>query len=86
MSAALDSRDALPATDDGPRRLVCLVLDDVHSVALGNEPVRTPEGEVVGRMTSGGQGFTTGASIAYAWVRVKCARSSGAAPSRSRSR
>jgi 4-methylaminobutanoate oxidase (formaldehyde-forming) len=61
-------RDALPPAEGGPQRLVCLVLDDVRSVALGNEPVRTPDGEVVGRVTSGGQGFTTGESIAYAWV------------------
>jgi 4-methylaminobutanoate oxidase (formaldehyde-forming) len=61
-------RDALPPTEGGSHRLVCLVLDDVRSVALGNEPVRTPDGEVVGRVTSGGQGFTTGESIAYAWV------------------
>ena len=27
-----------------------------------------PDGEVVGRVTSGGQGFTTGESIAYAWI------------------
>ena len=52
-------RDALPPAEGGPHRLVCLVLDDVRSVALGNEPVRTPDGEVVGRVTSGGQGFTT---------------------------
>ena len=37
----------------------CLVLDDVRSVALGNEPVRTTGGEVVGRVTSGGLGFTS---------------------------
>ena len=65
-------RDALPPAEGGPQRLVCLVLDDVRSVALGNEPVRTPDGEVVGRVTSGGQGFTTGESIAYAWVPAAC--------------
>jgi 4-methylaminobutanoate oxidase (formaldehyde-forming) len=47
------------------RRLSCLVLDDPRAVALGNEPVRA-EGRVVGRVTSGGYGYTVGRSIAYA--------------------
>jgi 4-methylaminobutanoate oxidase (formaldehyde-forming) len=47
------------------RRLACLVLDDPRSVALGNEPVRV-EGEVVGRVTSGGYGFAVERSIAFA--------------------
>jgi 4-methylaminobutanoate oxidase (formaldehyde-forming) len=60
-------RDALMAARaTGPRkRLRCLVLDDPRSVCLGNEPVRV-EGSVVGRVTSGGYGFTVGRSIAYA--------------------
>ena len=37
--------------------LRCLVLDDPRAVALGNEPVRVG-GEVVGRVTSGGYGYT----------------------------
>jgi 4-methylaminobutanoate oxidase (formaldehyde-forming) len=49
------------------RRLVCLVLEDPRSVALGNEPVRVGE-EVVGRVTSGGFGYTVQRSIAYAYV------------------
>jgi glycine cleavage system aminomethyltransferase T/glycine/D-amino acid oxidase-like deaminating enzyme len=58
-------------TDAGPpvagRRLRCLVLEDPRSVALGNEPVRVDE-EVVGRVTSGGYGYTVERSIAYAYV------------------
>jgi glycine cleavage system aminomethyltransferase T len=38
-------------------------------VALGSEPVRI-EGEPVGRVTSGGYGYTVGRSIAYAYVPV----------------
>ena len=53
--------------DGGRQRLCCLVLADVHSVALGNEPVKVDD-EVVGRVTSGGLGYTLGASIAYAWL------------------
>jgi glycine cleavage system aminomethyltransferase T/glycine/D-amino acid oxidase-like deaminating enzyme len=50
-----------------PRRLRCLVLDDPLDVCLGNEPVRV-EGEIVGRVTSGGQGFAVERSIAYAYL------------------
>jgi glycine cleavage system aminomethyltransferase T len=52
----------------GPRkRLRCLVLDDPRAVCLGNEPVRIG-GEIVGRVTSGGYGFSVGRSIAYAYL------------------
>jgi 4-methylaminobutanoate oxidase (formaldehyde-forming) len=36
-------------------------------VALGSEPVRI-DGAAVGRVTSGGYGYTVGRSIAYAYV------------------
>jgi glycine cleavage system aminomethyltransferase T/glycine/D-amino acid oxidase-like deaminating enzyme len=49
------------------RRLVCVVLEDPRSVALGNEPVAVG-GDVVGRVTTGGYGYTVGRSIAYAYV------------------
>jgi glycine cleavage system aminomethyltransferase T/glycine/D-amino acid oxidase-like deaminating enzyme len=49
------------------RRLRCLVLEDPRSVALGNEPVRVNE-DVVGRVTSGGYGYTVQRSIAYAYL------------------
>jgi 4-methylaminobutanoate oxidase (formaldehyde-forming) len=52
----------------GPeRRLCCLVLEDPRSVALGNEPVRVADA-VVGRVTSGGYGYTVARSIAYAYL------------------
>ena len=62
-------RDALVAARaSGPRkRLRCLVLDDPRSVALGNEPVRV-NGEIVGRVTSGGYGFAVERSISYAYL------------------
>jgi glycine cleavage system aminomethyltransferase T/glycine/D-amino acid oxidase-like deaminating enzyme len=62
-------RDALVAAREaGPRkRLVCLVIDDPRSVALGNEPVRI-DGQIVGRVTSGGYGFAVERSIAYAYL------------------
>jgi glycine cleavage system T protein len=49
------------------RRLACLMLADPRSSTLGNEPVRA-EGDVVARVTSGGIGYTVGASIAYAYL------------------
>jgi 4-methylaminobutanoate oxidase (formaldehyde-forming) len=49
------------------RRLRCLVLADPRSVALGNEPVRV-DGEIVGRVTSGGYGYSVERSIAYAYL------------------
>jgi glycine cleavage system aminomethyltransferase T/glycine/D-amino acid oxidase-like deaminating enzyme len=60
-------RDALLKRAEPTRLLVCLVLDDARSVALGSEPVRV-DGEVVGRVTSGGYGYTVERSIAYAYV------------------
>jgi glycine cleavage system T protein len=48
-------------------RLVCLVLEDPRSVALGEEPVRV-DGRIVGRVTSGGYGYTVERSIAYAYL------------------
>ena len=47
--------------------LRCLTLEDPRAVALGSEPVRV-EGELVGRVTSGGYGYTVERSIAYAYV------------------
>ena len=63
-------------SDTGPaapsRRLRCLVLEDPRSVALGNEPVRV-EGEISGRVTSGGYGYTVERSIAYAYLPTEIA-------------
>ncbi len=52
------------------RRLCCLVLDEPLAVALGNEPIRVGDA-VVGRVTSGGYGFTVGASIGYGYLPVE---------------
>jgi glycine cleavage system aminomethyltransferase T/glycine/D-amino acid oxidase-like deaminating enzyme len=48
------------------RKLCCLVLAEPRAVALGNEPVRIAGAGVVGRVTSGGYGYTVARSIAYA--------------------
>ena len=60
-------REALIQNEDPPRRLACITLADPRSVALGSEPVRI-DGAIVGRVTSGGYGYTVQRSIAYAYV------------------
>jgi glycine cleavage system aminomethyltransferase T len=60
-------RDALLERSEPARGLVCVVLDDPRSVALGSEPVRI-DGDIAGRVTSGGYGYTLERSIAYAYV------------------
>jgi 4-methylaminobutanoate oxidase (formaldehyde-forming) len=64
-------RDALrSARAEGlTRRLRAIVLADTHLLVLGNEPVRL-DGEIVGRVTSGGYGYSVAASIAYAYVPI----------------
>ena len=56
-----------------PERLLrCLVLEDPRSVALGNEPVRI-DGQIAGRVTSGGYGYAVQRSIAYAYLPAEVA-------------
>jgi glycine cleavage system aminomethyltransferase T/glycine/D-amino acid oxidase-like deaminating enzyme len=56
-----------------PERLLrCLVLEDPRSVVLGNEPVRI-DGQIVGRVTSGGYGYAVQRSIAYAYLPAEVA-------------
>ncbi len=60
-------REALAAAPQPARLLRCLVLDDPRAVALGSEPVRVGDA-LVGRVTSGGYGYTVERSIAYAYL------------------
>jgi glycine cleavage system aminomethyltransferase T/glycine/D-amino acid oxidase-like deaminating enzyme len=60
-------RDALLAEPEPDSVLRCLTLDDPRAVALGSEPVRVGD-ELVGRVTSGGYGYTVDRSIAYAYL------------------
>ncbi len=56
------------ARERGPRAsLCCLTLEDPLSVALGNEPVRVG-GQIAGRVTTGGYGYSVRSSIAYAYL------------------
>ncbi len=60
-------RDALTQAAEPARLLRCLTLEDPRAVALGSEPVRVGT-ELVGRVTSGGYGYTIARSIAYAYL------------------
>ena len=62
LDALLEQRDSGPT-----RRLRCLVLDEPRAIAFGDEPVSI-EGEVSGRVTSGGFGHRVGKSIAFAYL------------------
>jgi glycine cleavage system T protein len=62
-------RAALELAAPLERKLCCLVLDDPRAVALGSEPVRVGDA-LVGRVTSGGYGYTVDRSIAYAYLPV----------------
>jgi len=64
-------REALLATSDAPRRrLSCLRLEYPEHVVMGKEPVLRGN-EVVGYVTSAGFGYSTGESLAYAWLPVE---------------
>ena len=58
------------------RRLRAITLADPRAVALGNEPVRAG-GEILGRVTSGGYGYTIAHSIAYAYLPAELADGAG---------
>jgi 4-methylaminobutanoate oxidase (formaldehyde-forming) len=66
-----EGREALLAAKQGglARRLRTIVLDDPAQVVIGSEPVRCGT-QVVGRVTSGGFGYTVASSIALAYLPV----------------
>ncbi len=64
---AFIGHDALERAGEPARRLACLVLEEPRSIVLGSEPVRF-EGQAVGRVTSGGYGYSVESSIAYAYL------------------
>ena len=49
------------------RALVGILIDDIRQVPLGNEPIRV-NGEIVGRVKTGGQGYTLNKAIGYAYL------------------
>jgi glycine cleavage system aminomethyltransferase T/glycine/D-amino acid oxidase-like deaminating enzyme len=64
-------RDALTAARQVglSRKLRPIVLADARRWVLGSEPVRIDDA-IVGRVTSGGYGYTVDASIAYAYLPI----------------
>ncbi|MGI9058724.1 MAG: GcvT family protein [Ktedonobacteraceae bacterium] len=54
------------------RKLCCLTLDNPSAVALGGEPILDGE-RVVGRVTSGGYGYTVRQSISYGYLPIEYA-------------
>lgn len=63
------AREALVARKAvGPdRRLVCVLLDDHTAWVTGGEALLVA-GETVGRVTSGGYGYTVARSLAFGWL------------------
>jgi 4-methylaminobutanoate oxidase (formaldehyde-forming) len=64
---AFVGREALVSRADPERLLRCLTLEDPRAIALGSEPVRVGD-DPIGRVTSGGYGYTVEKSIAYAYL------------------
>jgi 4-methylaminobutanoate oxidase (formaldehyde-forming) len=68
-------RDALVATQGKEtKKLVALHFDDIRRVPLGNEPIRIGD-DIVGRIKSGGQGFTIGKAIGYGYLPIEHSQS-----------
>lgn len=63
--AALESAKAEGVT----RKLCCLMVDEPDAVALGGEPLLDGQ-RVLGRVTSGGYGYTVRQSIAYGYLPI----------------
>ena len=55
------------AKENQKRKLVAITFDDITSVPFGSEPIRI-DNKIVGRIKSGGQGYTINKAIAYAYL------------------
>jgi glycine cleavage system aminomethyltransferase T len=60
-------QSAVQASGNPSRQLSCLRLDDPRNVVMGKEPVLHDD-RVVGYITSAGFGYSTGESLAYAYL------------------
>jgi len=58
---------AIAAKESQQRKLVAITFDDITAVPFGSEPIRI-NGSIRGRIKSGGQGYTIGKAIAYAYL------------------
>ena len=65
--SAFIGKEALLADPHPKRALVVITFDDLRQTPLGNEPIRA-NGEIIGRIKSGGQGYTIRKGIGYAYL------------------
>jgi len=61
---------AIKAKENQERKLVAITLNDITSVPFGSEPIRI-DNKIVGRVKSGGQGYTIKKAIAYAYLPIE---------------
>lgn len=61
---------AVKAQSNQSRKLIAITFDDITSVPFGSEPIRIGDA-IIGRIKSGGQGYTIGKAIAYAYVPIE---------------
>ena len=61
---------ALQNLKNPKRKLVAITFDDIRQVPIGSEPIRIGN-EVVGRIKSGGQGYSIGKAIGYAYLPIE---------------
>jgi glycine cleavage system aminomethyltransferase T len=66
-----EGRDAIVAGRERglARRLCAITIDDPRAVVLGSEPVRVGE-RISGRITSGGFGYSLGASLGFGYLEI----------------
>jgi 4-methylaminobutanoate oxidase (formaldehyde-forming) len=66
-----EGRDAIVASREHglSRRLCAITIDDPRAVVLGSEPVRVGE-RISGRITSGGFGYSLGASLGFGYLQI----------------
>lgn len=60
----------LKCKENTHRKLVAILFDDIRQVPLGNEPIKIGE-DIIGRVKSGGQGYSINKAIAYAYLPVE---------------
>ncbi|ASY20547.1 4-methylaminobutanoate oxidase (formaldehyde-forming) [Candidatus Planktophila vernalis] len=61
---------AIAAQSNLSRKLVAITFDDMTCVPFGSEPIRIGS-KIVGRIKSGGQGYTIKKAIAYAYLPIE---------------
>ena len=65
---------ALQSLKNTKRKLVAITFDDIRQVPIGSEPIKFGE-KVIGRIKSGGQGYSINKAIGYAYIPIEHAES-----------